>query len=146
MLVDTNVLIHAAVEGPPEHAACRGRLEELRHGRSPFFSTWPIFYECLRVLTHRRALPRPRTITEAWSFLEAILRSPAFSLLTPTARHAEIVAATFDELPELAGSVLHDAHTAILMREHGVSRILTRDTDFHRFPFLTVIDPLRERP
>lgn len=29
------------------------------------------------------------------------------------------------------------------MREHGVSRICTRDTDFHRFPFLSVVDPLR---
>ena len=32
---------------------------------------------------------------------------------------------------------------AVLMREHGVSRICTRDTDFHRFPFLSVVDPLR---
>jgi predicted nucleic acid-binding protein len=29
------------------------------------------------------------------------------------------------------------------MREHGVSRIVTRDMDFHRFPFLEVIDPVR---
>ena len=28
------------------------------------------------------------------------------------------------------------------MREHGISRICTRDTDFRRFPFLTVVDPL----
>jgi predicted nucleic acid-binding protein len=46
------------------------------------------------------------------------------------------------ELPHLAGNILHDSHTAILMREHGIRRICTRDTDFHRFPFLEVIDPL----
>ena len=28
------------------------------------------------------------------------------------------------------------------MREHGISRICTRDADFHRFPFLTVVDPV----
>ena len=28
------------------------------------------------------------------------------------------------------------------MREHGVRRIYTRDTDFHRLPFLEVVDPL----
>jgi predicted nucleic acid-binding protein len=28
------------------------------------------------------------------------------------------------------------------MREHGIRRLYTRDTDFHRFPFLDVIDPL----
>ena len=35
-------------------------------------------------------------------------------------------------------------HAAVLMREHGVSRICTRDSDFRSFPFLTVVDPLRE--
>lgn len=41
------------------------------------------------------------------------------------------------------GDVLHDTHTAILMREHGIRRVCTRDTGFHRFPFLEVVDPLR---
>ena len=41
------------------------------------------------------------------------------------------------------GNQMYDLHTAVLMREHGVSRICTRDTGFHRFPFLTVVDPLR---
>jgi len=36
-----------------------------------------------------------------------------------------------------------DTHTAVLMREHGIARICTRDTDFNQFPFLEVIDPLR---
>ena len=39
---------------------------------------------------------------------------------------------------------MFDARTAILMREHGISTIYTRDTDFNRFPFLTVIDPVTE--
>jgi predicted nucleic acid-binding protein len=46
-------------------------------------------------------------------------------------------------LPHLAGNLFHDAHTAILMREHGIGRICSRDTDFNQFPFLEVIDPLR---
>jgi predicted nucleic acid-binding protein len=40
----------------------------------------------------------------------------------------------------LAGNLLHDAH---IMREHGIRRICARDTDFHQFAFLEVIDPLR---
>ena len=40
--------------------------------------------------------------------------------------------------------MLHDLHTAVLKREHGISRICTRDRDFERFPFLTVVDPLSE--
>jgi predicted nucleic acid-binding protein len=40
------------------------------------------------------------------------------------------------------GSVFHDAHTAILTREHGIRRIVTNDADFHRIGFVEVIDPL----
>ena len=48
-----------------------------------------------------------------------------------------------NELPDIRGNQMHDLHTAVIMREHGVSRICTRDTGFHRFPFLTVVDPVR---
>jgi predicted nucleic acid-binding protein len=34
------------------------------------------------------------------------------------------------------------AGTAVLMREHGIQRIITRDSDFHRFSFVQVVDPL----
>jgi predicted nucleic acid-binding protein len=47
------------------------------------------------------------------------------------------------EIPHLAGNLLHDAHTAIIMREHGIRQICTRDADFHRFAFLEVIDPMQ---
>ena len=49
-------------------------------------------------------------------------------------------------MPQLAGHVFQDAETAVLMREHGIRRICTRDTDFHRVPFLEPIDPLRAEP
>jgi predicted nucleic acid-binding protein len=67
----------------------------------------------------------------------------AFAILVPTPRHADVAGEVISELPHLAGNLLHDAHMAILMREHGIGRICTRDTDFNRFPFLEVIDPLR---
>jgi uncharacterized protein len=63
-------------------------------------------------------------------------------ILVPTERHAEIAGEVISELPHLAENILHDAHTAILMREHGIGRICTRDTDFTRFPFLEAIDPV----
>ena len=62
----------------------------------------------------------------------------------PTERHGrEVAGQVIAEIPHLAGNIIHDTHTAILMREHGIRRICTRDTDFHRFPFLEVIDPLQ---
>jgi predicted nucleic acid-binding protein len=71
-----------------------------------------------------------------------MLASPGLVVLAPTPKHAAILAQTVREVPSLSGSVLHDVHTAVLMREHGIRRIVTRDRGFHRFPFLDVIDPL----
>jgi predicted nucleic acid-binding protein len=45
------------------------------------------------------------------------------------------------EVRDVRGNLVYDVHTAILMREHGVREIYTRDTDFHRSPFLRVAAP-----
>ena len=63
-------------------------------------------------------------------------------MLSPTHRHGGVLAEVIGDVPLLAGNVMHDTETAVLMREHGIRRICTRDTDFHRFPFLEPIDPL----
>jgi toxin-antitoxin system PIN domain toxin len=141
-VVDTNVLVHAADERSPFHRVCLERLEAWRRQPSAWYLTWAIAYEFLRVVTHRKVLGRPYTATQAWGFVDALLASPGIAVLVATDRHASVLAATLAELPHLGGSVMHDAHTAILMREHGIRRIYTRDTDFHRFPFLEPIDPV----
>jgi uncharacterized protein len=141
--VDTNVLLYAADTSSEFHGPCRALLEQARSGAAPWFLTWDIAYEFLRVATHPRVYPRPWSATAAHGFLEALLWSSSARLLLPTDRHAVVLAACLAEVPEARGNLVHDLHTAVLMREHGISRIVTRDRDFHRFPFLTVIDPLR---
>ena len=142
LLADTNVLVYAANRSTPEHARCRALLDGWRSGSTPWCTTWGVLYEFLRVVTHRRVFRTPFTADDAWAFVSALLASPALNLLTETPRHADVVAQTIAEVPLLSGNLLHDAHTAILMREHGVRRIYTRDADFHRFPFIEVIDPM----
>jgi len=141
-VVDTNVLIYAAETSFSEHGRCRSRLEEWRRGAEVWYATWSIFYEFVRITTHSRIFAHPWVVRDAWRFVTALLSSPSLTLLTPTDRHREVAARTFEELPDLRGNLIHDSHTAVLMREHGIRRIYTRDTDFHRFPFLEVLDPL----
>ena len=142
-VVDTNVLVYAADEDAPAHAPCRKALEEWRRQRSAWYTTWGIIYEFLRVTTHPRVLRTPWSARKAWSFVDAVLASSGLAILVETDRHAAVADQVLHELPHLTGNLLHDAHTAILMREHGIRQIYTRDTDFHRFPFLEVIDPLQ---
>lgn len=145
-VADTNVLIYAADEAAPEHATCRRLLEQWRARSSAWYITWGIAYEFLRVATHPRVFRHPRSLPEARRFLAALAVSPGLGVLTPTDRHAAVLDEVIAEVPGLSGNLLHDAHTATLMREHGVRRICTRDVDFHRFPFLEPIDPLTAEP
>lgn len=141
-LVDTNVLVYAADTESAFHGRCLEGLEQWRNRSAAWFLTWPILYEFMRVTTHPRVLRKPWTLASAWKFVDALLASPGLAVLTATDRHAAVAASTIGEMSHLAGTVIHDLHTAILMREHGVRQIYTRDADFHRFRFLEVIDPV----
>ena len=144
LAVDTNVLVYAADAHSQFHQACRAWLDGQRKRSGAWYISWPIVYEFLRVVTHPRIMRRPWTAPKAWEFVTSLLASPGISVLVPTQRHADVAGEVLAELPHLAGNILRDAHTAILMREHGIRRIGTRDTDFSRFPFLEVIDPLQQ--
>jgi len=143
IFIDTNVLVYAANPRAPFHESCRRYLELRRHAASPWYLSWPVCYEFLRICTHTRIFPKPWTVAAGWNFLTALLESASAHVLLPTARHGEILAEVISEVPHLRGNILHDTHTAVLMREHGIKQIYTRDSDFYRFPFLTVIDPTR---
>lgn len=139
-VVDTNVLLYAVDRDAPEHQRCREQLEAWRAQATPWYLTWGIVYEFLRVTTHR-VFPRPLSSVEAWDFVDALLESPPVEVLTETPQHRRVLAEVVADA-DPTGNRFHDAHIATLMREHGLSRIVTRDTDFHRFPWLEVIDPL----
>ncbi|MBV9235262.1 MAG: PIN domain-containing protein [Xanthobacteraceae bacterium] len=141
--VDTNILVYAADADSQFHQPCREWLQRQRARPDAWYTTWPVLYEFLRVTTHPRVMRQPWSISVAWEFVMALLASPGLGVLVPTQRHADVASEVISELRDLSGNVLHDAHTAILMREHGIARICTRDTDFNRFRFVEVIDPLR---
>ena len=145
-VVDTSVLVYAADVRAPEHARCRALLERWRAQPGAWYLTWGNCYEFLRVVTHPRVLRHPWTSKAAGEFLAVLRQSPGLSMLTPTDRHAAVLAAVIAEVPMIAGNLWHDAETAVLMREHGIRRICTRDTDFARFPFVEIVDPLTAEP
>lgn len=143
-LVDTNVLVYAVDQDSPAHAGCRARVDRWRVQRAPWHVTWSILYEFLRIVTHARVFRRPMTATDALGFLKALLGAPGLEVLVETDRHAAEVEQCLTQVPLLSGTQFHDAHIAVVMKEHGLRRIYTRDADFHRFPFLEVVDPLQE--
>jgi hypothetical protein len=142
VVVDTNVLVYAADGDAEGHGPSRELVDRLRRGREPWYLTWGIVYEFLRVVTHPRVLVRPWSPAEAWTFLDALFASPSLRMLAETDRHPHVAAEIFRTVPGCAGNHVFDAHVAILMRENGLRAIYTCDTDFNRFPFLETIDPV----
>jgi hypothetical protein len=141
-VVDTDILVYATIEECPEHSRARRCVDVWRREALPWHSTWGVFYEFLRVTTHPRVFRRPLAAKQARRFLAALLDAPTFTLLVETPRHATIVATLCDSIADLRGNLWHDAHTAALMIEHGVSEIRTADADFGRFAQLRCVNPL----
>lgn len=140
-VVDTNILVYAADEDSTFHGACLDLLESCRTKPAAWYVTWSICYEFLRVTTHPRVFRRPWSAREAWRFVDTLLEAPSIAVLVQTDRHREVAREVIDDQRHIGGNLMHDAHTAVLMREHGIKTIYTRDTDFHRFQFLEPIDP-----
>jgi len=141
-VVDTNLLVFAAIRETPDHEAARSLVEEWRLAEDLWFITWPIVYEFLRVTTHRALFDRPLRLADGWRFIQSLLMAHRLGFLIETDHHPEILGQLIRDHPRAAGNLMHDLHMAALMKEHGVSEIRTADTDFHQFDFLRVVNPL----
>jgi uncharacterized protein len=140
--VDTNILIDAANRDCAEHGAAAAALESWLSGSVPWTITWEIVYEFLRIASHPRVFSRPLTADEALAFLQPVLSSELVTVLVPSPRHEALLRDTVREFGKPAGNMFHDVHIAVLMREHGVTEIMTADTDFRKFAFLSVTNPV----
>ena len=143
---DTNVLLDSANEGSEFHELSSQHLHRALDATEQSYLPLNVCYEFLRTSTHVRVFRPPWNVRAAWSFISALLRSPAFSLLLPTPVHPVLLSEALSEYSHLRANAIHDLHTVVLMREHGLSQICTRDSIFHIFPALTVINPTMGPP
>ena len=141
-VVDTNLLLYAVNPDSADHVTAKGLVEEWREGDESWFLTWGIIYEFLRVSTHASVFPSPLDLTSARAWIATVLASEPCGVLAETDRHSEVLEELTGLHPRVSGNLVHDFHTAVLMKEHGIPEIRTADTDFHQFPFLRVLNPL----
>lgn len=137
-LIDTNILLHAVNKESAEFEKTSGFLRSLPRQGEQWALSWNILYEFMRVGTHPRVFSNPLTQEQAWGFIKALLNGSNCMLISETELHPEVLEECANETPRLHGNILHDFHTAILMREHGITEILTFDRDFHTFPWVRI--------
>jgi toxin-antitoxin system PIN domain toxin len=138
--LDTNVLVYARRQETPFHSKAEALLRELAEGDKPWALPWPCVFEFLRVVTHPRVFDPPTDLDTALEDLESLLEAPSLILLgegpTHPAHLRRMVSAG-----HVVGNLVHDAHIAALIREHGVKELWTTDRDFARFPGILIRNP-----
>lgn len=142
--VDTNVLVYAHRDTSPQHAAAAGWLRHLAEGHVPWGLPAFVLGEFVRVVTHRQIFANPSSLDQAMEFLEALLESPTVRLLSPGPRYFPLFSRQARHA-DARGNLIFDAQIAAVCGEHGASRLLTTDRDFHRFPGVEVVT-LEEAP
>ncbi|MCC6653143.1 MAG: PIN domain-containing protein [Candidatus Eisenbacteria bacterium] len=140
--VDTSVLAYAVNRFAPEHARAAATLEELANGDRPWALPWPAVHEFLARVTHPHAVARALRPTEAWTFVEELLRSPGARLLSATERHAAVAAEVLALMPGESRALPAGFELAVVLREHGVRELLSCDAGMRRWRFLDVRDPV----
>jgi len=137
--VDTNILVYAHREEFDEHEAALIWLNHLARGSVPW--GLPVFAlgEFIRVVTHARVFDPPTAIERAIAALHALLDMPSVRVLGPDRAYPSHLLEAV-RIGRAAGNLAFDAQIAAVCREHGVGRLLTRDRDFSRFPWIEIVD------
>lgn len=136
-LVDTNVLVYAAVVESPFHSTARARLEELMIRGEQLVVTNQVLREYVSVVTRPSVLPRPRSVPESLSDVRGFQR--LFRVLPDPPdvleRWSALVRAS-----GVTGAAVHDAWLVATAAAAGVEAVLTNNVrHFERFPGITVL-------
>jgi len=138
--IDTNILVYARRQETTHHKAAIALLERLATGAAPWAIPWPCVYEYLRVVTHPRVFAPPTDVDLALADLDRLAACPSVHFLGEGPSHlAQLRLAV--RSGRATGNLVHDAHIAALVVEHGVHELLTTDHDFARFPGVRARNP-----
>lgn len=141
--IDVNIFVYAANPRDKHYqqqAICF--LEEKLNDSELLFLPWMTLMSYQRITTHPSVFPHPLTPKEAWKNIEDLLALPQVRIINEEEGFADHYLKVTSEFP-VRGGLVSDAHLAAILNQHGVKTIYSADSDFRKFSFLKVINPLR---
>ena len=136
-LLDSNVLVHAAYDASPLHAAASRLVAAGLHQRGLFCISPQNLVEFAAVTTRRRFVDPPIS-GEAVERMTSILYSSRRLRKVYPSRGAVRLAMQEGARLGISGPAWYDLYLAITMRGAGIREIVTDNVrDFDRIPFVT---------
>lgn len=138
--VDTNVLVFASDRGSPFYQGAQDAIRRFYDEDETVYLFWPVIMGYLRLVTSPALLRTSISTGEACQAVERLISLPNVR----TGAESNDFWAHFMTIQgqlSIRGKLVPDAHIVALMRQHGVSRILTHDRDFRKFDGIRVVDP-----
>ena len=138
---DANILLYASDESSEFHARANVFLNDRKEDSDILCLTWPVLIAFQRIATHPSIFANPMSAETAWGNVQQLLKLPRARVIQETASFA-LDYAEVSKSAGIYGNLVPDAHIATILRQHGVRRFYTADTDFKKFGFLEVVNPL----
>ncbi|MCX6972856.1 MAG: PIN domain-containing protein [Verrucomicrobia bacterium] len=138
---DANILLYASDESSEFHARAQVFLNDRKEDSDILCLTWPVLMAFQRIATHPSIFSNPMSAETAWGNVQQLLKLPRARVIQETASFA-LYYAEVSKSAGIYGNLVPDAHIATILRQHGVRRFYTADTDFKKFAFLEVVNPL----
>jgi toxin-antitoxin system PIN domain toxin len=138
---DANILLYASDESSEFYARAQVFLNNRKEDSDILCLTWPVLMAFQRIATHPSIFSNPMSAETAWGNVKQLLKLPRARVIQETASFA-LDYAEVSKSAGIYGNLVPDAHIATILRQHGVRRFYTADTDFKKFGFLEVVNPL----
>jgi uncharacterized protein len=140
--IDANILLFASNTQASEYARALAFLEDRPNDPDLLCLTWPALMAYQRIATHPAIFQQPLSPQQAWNNIQSLVALPRTRVLQEAEDFADLYPTVTHDL-NIRGNLVPDAHIAALLQQHGVQRIYTADSDFRKFAFLEVINPLQ---
>jgi toxin-antitoxin system PIN domain toxin len=138
---DANLLLYASDESSEFHVRAKAFVIGRREDSDILCLTWPVLMAFQRIATHPSIFSKPMSAETAWGNVQQLLKLPRTRVIQETASFA-LDYAEVAQSAGVYGNLVPDAHIATILRQHGVRKFYTADTDFKKFGFLEVVNPL----
>lgn len=138
---DANLLLYSSDGSSEFHDRAKAFLMGRKEDSDILCLAWPVLMAYQRIATHPSIFANPMSAETAWGNVQQLLKLPRARVIQET----DSFALDYAEVAKSAGvygNLVPDAHIATILRQHGVRRFYTADTDFKKFGFLEVVNPL----